>query len=165
MPWSGLTWFKIGAAAVLLAAAFAAGWKASAWSWSSRYDSLRSEFVEFQASTAALGAQAAADAAKQERAARAAKDRADADAARARSDLAGLYAAYRSLRDSEARAGGGFVPPATSGAAGADRASFDRAGLDSALREFDRGVTSLLEEGDRAMTDLNTARRWAQTER
>ena len=91
-----------------------------------------------------------------------AKEQADAENVKAKSDLAGLYTAYRSLRDQRIRAGSSFLPASAPGAANPQTACFDRTGLDSALSKFDSGVTGLLEGGDKAIVDLNTARAWAQ---
>lgn len=90
------------------------------------------------------------------------KEQADADNAKTRSDLAGVYAAYRSLRDQRNRAGSSILPAAAPGAASPESITFDRSGLDRALSGFDAGVTGLLESGDKAIADLNTARAWAQ---
>lgn len=91
---------------------------------------------------------------------RIAKEKADAQNAKSRRDLDGLYAAYRSLRDQPRH--GSLLPAAPSGAASPATATFDRASLDRALSGFDKGVTGLLSEGDAAIVDLNTAKRWAR---
>ena len=91
-----------------------------------------------------------------------AKEQADAENVKTKSDLAGLYAAYRSLRDQRIRSGSSILPPAAPGSADPQRACFDRTGLDNALSGLDAGVTGLLESGDKAIADLNTARAWAQ---
>ena len=91
-----------------------------------------------------------------------AKEKADAERVSAKVKLDGLYAAYGSLRDARERSGGSFLPAPAPGAADSARASFDRSGLDNALRGFDRGVTGLLREGDEALNDLATAKNWAQ---
>ena len=88
------------------------------------------------------------------------KEKADASHAKTRRDMDGLYAAYRSLRDSATKRS--LLPEAAPSAASPATAAFDRSGLDNALSGFDRGITGLLEEGDRAIVDLNAARRWAQ---
>lgn len=124
------------------------------------YNALQVEFEAFRAKTAALGEAAKAVALAKEAADKEKKEKADAETAKVRRDLSGLYVAYRSLRDS--RSGGSLLPQAAPGSASPDRAAFDRAALDRALSGFDRGVTGLLEEGDRAIADLDSARRWAQ---
>ena len=124
------------------------------------YDALQAQFEAFKSKTAALGEAAKAVAAAKEAADKERKDKADAENAKTRRDLAGVYAAYRSLRDS--RSGGSLLPQAASGTASPATAAFDRTGLDRALSGFDRGVTGLLEQGDQAIADLNTAKAWAQ---
>lgn len=88
------------------------------------------------------------------------KELSDADNAKSRRDLAGLYAAYTSLRDK--RRNGSLLPAAPSTSAHPDRITFDRKGFDNALSGFDKGVTGLLNEGDAAITDLNSAKDWAK---
>ena len=112
--------------------------------------------VRVEGEEAQKKATAAIQAAKQD------KEKADAENVKTKSDLAGLYAAYRSLRDQRSRAGGGILPAASPGSANPQTACFDRSGLDRALSSLDSGVTGLLESGDKAIADLNTARAWAQ---
>lgn len=91
---------------------------------------------------------------------RKAKEKADVANAKTKRDLAGLYDAYRSLRDQRR---GSLLPEAAPGSASPERITFDRKGFDNALSGFDSGVTGLLKEGDSAIVDLDTAKRWAQT--
>ena len=88
---------------------------------------------------------------------RAEKEKSDAENARA---TASLRATIRKLRDE--RASSSFVPPAASAPASPDRAAFDRAELERALRELDSGVQGLVDEGSQAVVDLDTAKGWAQ---
>lgn len=127
-----------------------------------KYAALQSQFDTFRGGVAALGEQAKVDAAKTDAANKLNKDRADNENAKSRRDLDALYAAYRSLRDSRARSGGGLLPSAPAGASSPDVAAFDRQALDRALSGFDRGVEVLLREGDQAIADLDTAKRWAK---
>ena len=90
---------------------------------------------------------------------RIAKEKADAANAKTRRDLDGVYAAYRSLRDSKFRS---FLPPAPAAATGPDRITFNRAALDSALSKLDSGTTGLLKEGNTAIVDLDNAKKWGQ---
>lgn len=126
----------------------------------SRLDALRTEYAEFKAGVKALGEAAIVSAKAKEAADQAKKEKSDAANAKTKRDLAGLYAAYGSLRDQRAR--GSLLPEAAPGSSSPDRITFDRAGFDSALSGFDKGVTGLLAEGDGAITDLNTARSWAR---
>jgi hypothetical protein len=57
--------------------------------------------------------------------------------------------------------GGSVLPPVPAGAASPDRAAFDRAELDRALREFTSGAAELIGEGDKAVIGLDTAKGWA----
>jgi len=66
----------------------------------------------------------------------------------------------RRLRDERTR--GSYLPAAAPGAVRPDRIAFDRAKLDGALRQLDEVVSGLIEEGDRARIDLDTARGWAK---
>lgn len=61
-----------------------------------------------------------------------------------------------------ARAGSRYVPPAAPGAKRPDIAPFDRAELERAIRVFADEAAGIVEEGDKARIDLDTAKRWAQ---
>ncbi len=108
-----------------------------------------------------LAAKKAADAKDEEN--RIAKEKADAANAKTKRDLAGLYDAYRSLRDQRGRS---LLPQAASGSASPERTCFDRAALDKGLGEADGilqgGAEKILLRGDTAIVDLNTAKSWAQ---
>ena len=129
-------------------------WQAERW---------RDKFYRFEAQVIEAGKAAQQRTEAREAADKLAKEKADADGAKKRRDLDGMYAAYRSLRDQRTR--GSLLPEAAPGAANPDRITFERKGFDSALSGFDTGVTGLLEEGDRAIGDLNAARLWATTTR
>ena len=64
------------------------------------------------------------------------------------------------LRD--ARRATSYLPPAPAGSPSPTTIAFDRAALDAAIRRLDAGVQGLIDEGDAAIADLDTARRWAQ---
>jgi hypothetical protein len=119
-------------------------------------------YNSFKAQVKVEGETAAKKAAEDIAAHKLAKEKADAENVKTKSDLAGLYAAYRSLRDSTIRASSGILPAASPGAASPQTITFDRTGLDRALSGFDKGVTGLIERGDKAIVDLNTAKAWAQ---
>mgnify|MGYP001565117177 FL=1 len=72
-----------------------------------------------------------------------------------------LRVTIKRLRDQ--RAGASFVPPASSAAKRPDRATFDRAELERALQRLDDGVSGIVEEGDQARIDLDTAKRWSNS--
>lgn len=125
----------------------------------SRLDAAKAEYAAFVAQTKAIGEAAEKAAKLKEAADLKRKEDADAETARVRRDLAGVYDAYKRLRDSPSRrtfseAGGTAASPA--------RACLDAAAANRALQAFDAGVAGLLEEGDRAIVDINTARRWAK---
>jgi hypothetical protein len=108
-----------------------------------------------------IAAKKAADAKDEEN--RIAKEKADVQNAKQKRDLAGLYAAYASLRDQRR---GSLLPQAASGAANPERTCFDRASLDRGMEAADgvlqRGAEKILLRGDTAIVDLETARKWAQ---
>lgn len=126
----------------------------------SRLDSVKAEYATFKAQVDVLGREAEKAAKARELADKQRKEIADRENVKTKSDLAGVYAAYRSLRDS--RSGSSILPAPGPGSAGVETASFDRAALDRALSGFDSGVTGLLEQGDKAIADLNTAKGWAK---
>ena len=124
-----------------------------------RLDAAKAEYAAFVAQTKAVGEAAEKAAKLKEAEDKKRKEDADAETARVRRDLAGVYDAYKRLRDSPSRrtfseAGGTAASPA--------RACLDAAAANRALQAFDAGVAGLLEEGDRAIVDVNTARRWAK---
>ena len=64
------------------------------------------------------------------------------------------------LRD--ARSASSYLPPAPAGSPSPATIAFDRAALDAAIRRLDAGIQGLIDEGDAAIADLDTAKRWAQ---
>lgn len=123
-------------------------------------DAVKAEYVDYRENVA-KAAVAAAEAALQKTIAdEKRKEEADAENLRLRADL---DTTARKLRD--ARAAGSFVPPAPSGAASPVLACFGRDDLERALQQLDAGVSGLLAEGDRAVVDLDTAKRWAASGR
>lgn len=157
-PLSPSAWGAIGVA--LLVAALGIAVKVQ----TARLDAKTAEYAAYQAQVEALGRIAAEAAKKREADDLQRKKAADDENTRTKRDLAGMYDAYRSLRDNKG-AGSGLLPAAAAGAASPAAANFDRAGLDRTLSGFDRGVTGLLERGDQAIVDLNTAKAWAQDSR
>lgn len=86
---------------------------------------------------------------------RTAKEKADAENAAAR-------AALDKLRHERPRTIVRFLPATTANAGGPARSCADTAELERALQRLDAGVQGLIDEGDAAEVDLNSARRWAQ---
>jgi hypothetical protein len=84
------------------------------------------------------------------------KERSDAENKRLRSTNAALS---RSLRES--RSGRQFVPAPSPSAKRPDAATFDRAELERAIQLLDERVSGLIEQGDKARIDLDTAKEWA----
>jgi hypothetical protein len=84
------------------------------------------------------------------------KDTADAEHAATVKSLNDTLSRLRSERASRS-----YLPPAAPGAPSAQRACLSRPDAERAIREFVEGAGRLLEEGDRAIVDLNTAKAWA----
>jgi hypothetical protein len=85
------------------------------------------------------------------------KERADAENKRLRTANASLS---RSLRES--RSSRQYLPAPSPSAKRPDAATFDRAILERAIQLLDERVSGLIEQGDQARIDLDTARTWAQ---
>ena len=122
----------------------------------SRLTSCKQEFATFQAQVKALGEVAAAKAKAQETADKLAKEKADHENQALRADNAALS---KRLRDARARSS--YVPAAAAGSSHPDAACFSRADLERAIQQLDGAVQSLIEQGDQARIDLNTAKSWA----
>lgn len=120
-------------------------------------DIARAEYSEFRREVAIAAQAAAEQALKKTIADQKRKEEADADNLRLRGDLDLLT---KRLRD--ARASSNFVPAAPSCPDRPDSAAFDRTLLERALRTLDSEVQGLVDEGSRAVIDLDTARRWAK---
>ena len=123
---------------------------------SSRLASCKAEFVAFQADVRAKGEAAIAEAKRIDAENKAKKEKIDRENRKLRADnvrIAGELRQYRASRS--------YVPEAAPGARNPDRASFDRAELESAIQRLDAGVSGIVAEGDAARIDLNAAREWA----
>jgi hypothetical protein len=140
----------------ILAAAFVSGgfaaWAVQGW----RLDAVQSKFDGFVATTKAEGEAAQKLKAAQEKQDKLNKEQTDAEVKRS---LDGLRADNKRLRD--ARAGSRFVPGAASPASSPDRACFDRAQLEHAIRVLDSEVSGLVAQGSEAVVKLNAAKDWA----
>ena len=118
-------------------------------------DGIRAEYAEYRTKVA-TAAQAAAEAAlKRTIEDEKRKEKVDVENLRLRADL---DATTRRLRD--ARRDSSFVPPAAANAPSPANATFDRAKLERAIQQLDDGVQELIAEGDRAIVDLDTAKKW-----
>lgn len=71
-----------------------------------------------------------------------------------------LRADNQRLRNDRAR--GSYVPAAPATAQRPDLACFDRTELEQALRQFDKEVSGIVDEGSEATITLDAARSWAQ---
>jgi hypothetical protein len=157
-----LLWIA-GAIAVASAAVGASG----AWTVQGfRLDAARADYAAFKTQVKAAGdvqnvKAKAEDATNQQR-----KEKADVQNTEAKRSLAATYTAARKLRVDRAGAGSGFLPAAPAGAPDPARTCFDRAALDRGLAEADAvlqiGAEEILQRGDAAVVDLNTAKAWAQ---
>ena len=123
----------------------------------SRLDTVRQEYAEFRAEVRAMGeaAQKAAD--TQKAADKLKKERADAYNKKV---VADLNTTVKRLRDE--RAGSDFLPPTPAGSRSPETAAFNRPLLERAIRDFDKGVQGLVDEGSKAVIDLNTAKDWVK---
>lgn len=149
----------VGNPAVLLAivlAAFLAGgsaaWTVQGW----RLDAVQSKFDGFVATAKAQGEAAQTLKLAQEKKDKLNKEKIDAEVKRS---LDRLRADNQRLR--QQRPGGSFVPSTASAAGSPDRACFDRAQLESAVRVLDSEVSGLVEQGSEAVTKLDFAKAWA----
>jgi len=120
-----------------------------------RLDTVKREYAAFQAQVKALGDVAEAKARAKEKADLAIKTRIDHENKTLRATLAA-----ESKRMSDARAGSSFLPQPSTGTP-SPTVTADRAKLETALRDFDTAVAGLVDEGDRAIADLNSAKSWA----
>jgi hypothetical protein len=84
------------------------------------------------------------------------KERSDAENKRLRTANAALS---RSLRES--RSSRQYLPAPSPSAKRPDAATFDRGELERAIQSLDERVSGLIEQGDKARIDLDTAKEWA----
>ena len=144
-----------GLLAIVLAAFLAGGgaaWTVQGW----RLDAVKSKFAGFVATVKAQGEAAQQVKVAQEKKDKLNKEHTDAESKRT---LDTLRADVKRLRD--ARAGSRFVPGAASPAGSPDRACFDRAQLESAVRSLDAEVSGLVDQGSEAIVKLDAAKDWA----
>lgn len=121
------------------------------------YDKLNNTYLTFKAGVEVLGKQAIKEKAAKEAADKQRKENADKENTKLQTDLA---AANKRLRDT--RASGGYLPPASAASKRPEVATINRTEFESAVKRLDAGVSGLVEKGDQARVDLDTARRWAQ---
>ncbi len=119
-------------------------------------EAVKAEYGQFVKETQRLGAEATKHAKLQEAADKATKEKADAEN---KTERDRLTADIERLR--KQRAGGSIVPTTASCPGSPQRAGFDRALLDAALRDFIAETEAIAIEGGRATVDLNSAKHWA----
>ena len=119
-------------------------------------DKLRIEFNTFVNKTEEAGKAADAKARAIEAAHKLSKEKADA----AHKSTLSEYRDYVGrVRLSRSRSS--FLPSAPADAGSPESIAFDRAELDGAIRKFDTGVQSLIEQGDEKRIALDAAIKWA----
>lgn len=124
---------------------------------SSRLEACKLEYASFQEQVRAKGVAAQKEAKRIETENNAKKEKIDRENKRLRADNVRIAGELRNAR-SRSR----FVPEAAPGARNPDRATFDRAELESAIQRLDAGVSGIVAEGDAARIDLDAAREWAR---
>ena len=123
-------------------------------------DQVKADFNAFKGGVAALGKAAAdrarlADTINQQN-----KEASDADH---KTELAALQRTITGLRGERAKRGtsGGFVPEAPRPTGSPALVTSERPLLDGALRTLDTEVQGLVDEGSKAVVDLNAGKKWA----
>lgn len=122
-----------------------------------RYEALSDQYDSFKASVTAEGIAAKKAAIAQAAADKVKKEKADAENS---TNLASLRADVKRLRND--RAASRYVPAASPGSSRPDVACYDREQLERTLQQFDAETSGIVAEGDEALVNLNTAKRWAQ---
>ena len=122
-----------------------------------RFERERTEFQNYRTETRAAGL--AAEMRAKEIALRDLKRKEHADAENA-TTVANLATTAHRLR--LARADRSYLPPAATNSPSPATACVNRADADGAIRGFIEETSRLIEEGDRAIADLNTAKVWSQ---
>lgn len=150
-PLSPTMWVYVGVG--LLVLALGAGLKIQ----TSRLDAVKTEYAAFKAEVKVIGVQAQLAADKQK-----ASDIKKQEKVNVQNKIlrAANTALTRELRDS--RASSNYVPAAPTGSTSPDIASFSRAELERAIQQLDAGVQGIVEKGDQARIDLDSAKTWAK---
>ena len=146
-----MAWGAIAAGAVILSLS------GLLWLQTSRLATCKDEFSQFKGGVAALGMEAAKDAAEKDMWNKLNKEKVDAQNARTTADLRD---ALKRLRDEHPSAS--FVPQAPAGSSRPDLACFDRAEYQRTDGVFTEGARGLADEGTEAAVGLNTGREWAK---
>lgn len=145
---------RIGALVAVIVGALVAGWAVRGY----EVEAVQAKFDSFVATTKAEGEAAKKLADAKAESDKKLKENIDASYQTA---LAALAADNRRMRD--ARSGISFVPAAAPGSLRPELACFDRAELERSIRDFDRGVSRLIDEGGAKAIGLDSAREWARS--
>jgi len=148
-----ILWIAMASFVIGIVSGGSAAWTIQGW----RIDAVQSKFDGFVSTTKALGdaAKIAADKAIAEDKLK--KEKADHENA---TTVANLRAANKRLRDANSSIS--FLPTASAGSINPQRYCFDRSKLELSLQQLDAGVQGIVEEGDVAVINLNTAKQWAE---
>jgi hypothetical protein len=149
-PLSIGTWLYVGLGVIILALGIAVEVQTS------RLDTVKTEYATFQATVKAEGDLAAKVAKETDAKNKLNKDKVDAQNKGLKADNVALT---KRLRDS--RASSSYVPSAPAGSTSPDAATVSRSELGTTLQRLDESVSGLIEEGDQAVIDLNSAKSWA----
>lgn len=157
-----MAWGAIAAGVVI------AGLTIAVWVQSERLETSKAEtvatqgrFDAFVAQAKALGDAQAEKAKAEDTANKQRQEKANAALTKSRSELAGVYDAYRRLRDQRENTGGRVVSAAPTFTASADRTCFDSKELVGSIRGLETGILRILQQGDQAIIDLGVAKAWA----
>ena len=150
-PLSPSLWIAVGAA--LLIAGLGIAVKVQ----TSRLDAVRTEYATFKAEVKVLGEAAQKQADARTAADKLNKEKTDAKHKKAVSDLAATVARLR-----DERSGSSFLPAPAPNTASPEVATFDRTLLERAIRTLDQDIQGFVDEGSKAVIDLNAAKEWAK---
>ncbi len=122
-------------------------------------EEVQAQFNKFKADTAKLAAEQAEKARQQQMSDQLRKDTADAENKAAVARLNSTISKLRHQRDSSRSA---FLSSSASGAGSPQSTCFDTAQLGAAYGRLVESVRGFADEGQKAITDLDTAKQWAK---
>lgn len=154
----GVSLVKILVYLAIIAGIFGAGVYVEHGRMQKKLDKVTADFNQFKGGVAALGREAAARNAKTALNDIKRKERADEENARR---TAALAAAVAKLRADADRTRGGFVSALAAAARRADKAEEFGAKFERAYRELVQEIRAVGDDGDKAVTDLDSAKEWA----
>ena len=123
----------------------------------SRLDTVKAEYAQFKAETKVIGEQAKIAAEKIDKTNKQNKETADASNQKLRTANATLTSQLRNNRASSS-----YVPSPSPSSSSPDTASFNRTELERTIQQLDAEIQGIIEEGDKARIDLDTAKDWAK---